>query len=272
MSWLPTPNYQPLKSSVDILITSDLTLFAGVQIQSDGTPVHTNNGTFYFEMEEGPDNHVLTCGRDGIEQDQYNISWILPKKPNGEVPPSVTANRNTLVFSRALPEQEGKYICSTAGTNVSVIVDVITPSPGNDHITVNVLGLIAISVQCSLFPIVATMPPRIEYFYPGGVFKSSPGATKVISSLIVGSQPLLVTWQHNGTDVINNSSIHNTQFTVNQFDDSNTIFSQLTINGVGEVAQGVYKIVANNGAGRDESREAQLMLGELPLGLLALRC
>ena len=105
----------------------------------------------------------------------------------------------------------------------------------------------------------------VDYFYPEGVFKSPPGATKVITSLTTGSQPLHVTWRHNGSQVINLSTINNTQFTVEQIYDleSEAVFSQLTINGVGAIAQGIYKIVVSNAAGQDESQEAQLMLGKL---------
>lgn len=85
-----------------------------------------NNRTFYFDMVKGAANIVLTCGLDGVGDQEYNVSWTLPRKPNGEVPPGVTSDRNTLTFSRAVPEQTGEYICTTAGKNTSVVVDVIT--------------------------------------------------------------------------------------------------------------------------------------------------
>lgn len=105
----------------------------------------------------------------------------------------------------------------------------------------------------------------VDYFFPEGVFTSPPGATTMITSLTTGSQPLHVTWTHNGSEVVNLSTINNTQFTVQQIDDleSEAVLSKLIINGVGAVAQGAYKIVVNNDAGQDESQEAQLMLGKL---------
>lgn len=104
----------------------------------------------------------------------------------------------------------------------------------------------------------------VDYFYPEGVFTSNPGETKVITSLTTGSQPLHVTWRHNGSEVVNLSTINDTQFTVQQIDDlESAVYSKLTIYGVGAVAQGTYKIVVSNDAGQDESQEAQLMLGRL---------
>lgn len=109
------------------------------------------------------------------------------------------------------------------------------------------------------------IPPTVDYFYPLGVFKSPPGETEMITSLTTGSQPLHVTWTHNGSEVVNLSTINDTWFTVQQVNDveSELVFSKLIINGVGAVAQGTYKIVVSNDAGQDESQEAQLMLGKL---------
>lgn len=105
----------------------------------------------------------------------------------------------------------------------------------------------------------------VDYFYPEGVFKSPLGAERVITSLTTGSQPLDVTWRHNGSQIFNLSIINgtSTQFTVDNYTDDEAVFSKLTISGVGAVAQGVYKIVVSNDAGQDESEEAQLMLGKL---------
>lgn len=118
----------------------------------------------------------------------------------------------------------------------------------------------------------------VDYFYPEGEFECSPGATEVITSLTTGSQPLNVTWRHNGNEVINDSTINSTQFIFLKINDpeSEEVFSQLTIRGVGAVAQGTYKIVVRNDAGQDESQEAQLMLGKssgFPVPLISkLKC
>lgn len=102
-------------------------LCTGVQItKQGGMSLNISNGTFHFNVVKGAANRVLTCGLDGAGEQEYNVSWTLPRKPNGEVPPGVTPNRNTLTFSRAVPEQTGEYICTTAGKNTSVIVNVIT--------------------------------------------------------------------------------------------------------------------------------------------------
>lgn len=112
------------------------------------------------------------------------------------------------------------------------------------------------------FPGTGINPPMVDYFDPEGIFKSSPGETQVITSLTTGSQPLNVTWRHNGNKVINNSIINSTQFVFLKINDpeNQEVFSQLTIHGVGAVAQGTYKIVVTNDVGQDESQEAQLML------------
>lgn len=88
--------------------------------------LNIDNGTFYFNVVKGAANRVLICGLDGAGEQDYNVSWTLPTKPNGEVLPGVTSNRDTLTFSTAVPEQDGEYICTTAGKNTSVIVNVIT--------------------------------------------------------------------------------------------------------------------------------------------------
>lgn len=77
-------------------------------------------------MVKGAVNKRLTCGLDGMGEQEYSVTWVLPRKPNGEVPPDVVIKGNTLTFSRAVPEQDGEYICTTAGKNTSVIVDVNT--------------------------------------------------------------------------------------------------------------------------------------------------
>ena len=106
-------------------------------------------------------------------------------------------------------------------------------------------------------------PPRVEYFYPDGVIKTTPGDTMEITSIIIGTDPLSITWTHNGSIIVNLTTLNNTSFVLNEVPYLNNMhFSKLTISGVGEVAQGVYKIVANNNGGRAESEEAQLMLGE----------
>jgi hypothetical protein len=113
-----------------------------------------------------------------------------------------------------------------------------------------------------LLPNTDVDPPRVDYFYPDGVFKSTPGETTEILSVTVGTQPLHVTWQHNGSRVVNNTTLNNTHFSLTELIYSEMIFSKLTIDSVGEIAQGVYKMIANNGGGQAESGEAQLMLGE----------
>jgi hypothetical protein len=115
-----------------------------------------------------------------------------------------------------------------------------------------------------LLPNTDVDPPRVDYFYPDGVFKSTPGETTEILSVTVGTQPLHVTWQHNGSRVVNNTTLNNTHFSLTELIYSEMIFSKLTIDSVGEIAQGVYKMIANNGGGQAESGEAQLMLANQP--------
>lgn len=119
-----------LRSPINVLcihLVIYFMLYAGVQIKKeDGMPLNVKNDTFYFSMVKGTANSTLTCSLDGIGESEYNVNWMLPKKPNGEVPPGVTSNENTLTFLRAVPEQSGMYICTTAGKNTTVIVDVVS--------------------------------------------------------------------------------------------------------------------------------------------------
>ena len=96
------------------------------------------------------------------------------------------------------------------------------------------------------------------------MIKSTPGDTTEIVSITTGTQPLSVTWYHNGSRVVNNTTINDTHFSLTEIIYSEMLFSKLTISNVGEGAQGVYKIVANNVGGRAESGEAQLRLGKHP--------
>jgi hypothetical protein len=107
-------------------------------------------------------------------------------------------------------------------------------------------------------------PPRIDYFYPDEVIKSTLGDTVEIISITTGTQPLSVTWYHNGSRVVNDTTVNDTHFSLTEIIYSEMLFSKLTISNVGEGAQGVYKIVANNVGGRAESGEAQLMLAVDP--------
>ena len=112
-------------------------------------------------------------------------------------------------------------------------------------------------------------PPRIDYFFPRGVIKSPPGDTVEIISIIISTQPLSVTWEHNGSRLVNQTTINDTHFLLTEviYSENNIICSILTITNVGEGAQGVYKVVAINNGGRAESAEAELMLGEFLNGL-----
>lgn len=90
-------------------------------------PLSARNDTFYFSMVEGTANSTLTCSLDGIGELEYSVNWALPNcEPSGEVPPGVTSNGNTLTFFRAVPEQSGQYICTTAGKTTTVIVEVVS--------------------------------------------------------------------------------------------------------------------------------------------------
>ena len=115
-----------------------------------------------------------------------------------------------------------------------------------------------------LFSNVGVGPPRIDYFYPDEVFKIAPGDTVEIVSIVIGTQPLSVTWYHNGSRVVNDTTVNDTHFSLKEIIYSEMLFSKLTITNVGEGAQGVYKIAANNVGGRTESEEAQLRLGKHP--------
>ena len=108
-------------------------------------------------------------------------------------------------------------------------------------------------------------PPRVDYFYPDGVIKKTRGENIEIIAITVGRLPLNINWTHNGSIIVNLTTLNNTSFMLTDVPYSDNMhFSKLTISSVGEVAQGVYKIVANNTGGRVESEEeVQLMLGEL---------
>ena len=90
-------------------------------------PLNARNDTFYFSIVEGTANSTLRCGLDGIGELKYSVNWMLPNcKLSGELPPGVTSNGNTLTFFRAVPEQSGQYICTTAGKNTTVVVEVVS--------------------------------------------------------------------------------------------------------------------------------------------------
>ena len=94
------------------------------------------------------------------------------------------------------------------------------------------------------------------------MFKITPGDTVEIFSIVIGTQPLSVTWQHNDSRVVNQTILNDTNFLLSEVIHTGMMFSKLTITNVGEDAQGVYKVVANNTGGQVESEEAQLVLGE----------
>ena len=80
--------------------------------------------------------------------------------------------------------------------------------------------------------------PRIDYFYPGGMVNITPGDTIEIISLIVGTRPLSVTWQHNGSRVVNQTTPNNTHFLLTEVIHTGMMLSKLTITNVGEGVQG----------------------------------
>ena len=82
------------------------------------------NETVFFDLEEGSEDSALTCGLEGLDKSEHRARWILPTKPNGEVPPEVMRNGNILTFRTAYAVHNGEYICSIAGLNASVIVNV----------------------------------------------------------------------------------------------------------------------------------------------------
>ena len=82
------------------------------------------SGVYHYQMEEGSQVKVLTCGLEGVDQQQYPAQWILPKKSNGEGPPAVIASGNTLVFITAFQEQNDTYTCNICNVNTLVTVRV----------------------------------------------------------------------------------------------------------------------------------------------------
>ena len=101
----------------------------------------------------------------------------------------------------------------------------------------------------------------VDYFDPSGVTKAHRGEERLLESLTTGSQPLTVTWQHNGSNI----NMSDPMFILYSLPTDDATYSTLTINSMAEVTQGEYKIVANNLQGQTVSEAAQLMLGELQL-------
>ena len=90
--------------------------------------MNTVNGVYYYQMEAESRDKVLTCGLEGVDQEQHPARWILPRKPNGELPPEVVNDGNTLTFLTAYEEQNDTYICNICNVNASVIVRVAPPT------------------------------------------------------------------------------------------------------------------------------------------------
>ena len=103
----------------------------------------------------------------------------------------------------------------------------------------------------------------MNYFDPNGVIPSPPGIDTTIHSLTSGTQPLNVTWQHNGMNLSRLSILNNTHYDLRGAIDDQTVFSVLTIKSLGNATQGVYKIVANNSGGVTMSEAAELTIGEV---------
>jgi hypothetical protein len=101
-----------------------------VEIRSPSHPhaLTLDNGTFYYDMEEGANQMVLTCGLEGVDQynpNDYPTQWMLPKKSNGEIPPGVEIIDDfRLYFRQAYPAQAGEYVCNISNVTASVVVRV----------------------------------------------------------------------------------------------------------------------------------------------------
>lgn len=105
-------------------------------------------------------------------------------------------------------------------------------------------------------------PPMVTFLDPQGVVKSPRGGTQRLDCLTEGSQPLDVTWLHDGTVVVNNSLVNISQYLIQNISFNTGAYSILTIDSVTEHVQGIYKCAAYNSAGEAESDKVQLMLGE----------
>lgn len=110
-----------------VLIVTPVCLFlllTGVVIKTiDNVPLPRRDGMYYYDLKKGSAGVELVCVLEGFEEEEiYTASWTLPRKANGEVPPSVTANGRSLIFQAAFPEQNGSYECSIAGLTDTVTV------------------------------------------------------------------------------------------------------------------------------------------------------
>jgi hypothetical protein len=129
-STLSTTNYT--MSCVNGAFEGQVPVCTRVEIitQSRVTTLSSVNGVYYYQMEAQSRDKVLTCGLKGVDHEQHQARWILPRKPNGELPPEVEKAGNRLTFLTAYEEQNDTYICNICNMNASVIVRV-TPQTGN---------------------------------------------------------------------------------------------------------------------------------------------
>ena len=213
-------------------------------------------------MEGGSRGKVLTCGLEGVDQQQYPAQWILPKISNGEEPPAVETNGNILTFDEAFVEQNGTYICNICNINASVIVRV-TPQAQGKLVSFLQSGKCAKSLPplcCS-----GLIPPTIVYFYQisSGV---QVGGTAILQTFITGTVPFTLVWQHNSSNLTNNSR---QRMELND-DVQNMVIGKLTISDFREDDQGSYRVIARNNLGSAVSPTVTLTLGEPCKWLLPL--
>ena len=220
----------------------------------DNLVVPKRNGMYHYDLRRGSVESELLCELEGLEEEDYNTSWTLPRKPNGEIPPAVTKHGKSLIFHTAYPEQSGVYECHIAGLTGTLAVQ-YNHTAGKYYKNFRSVPL----SKYMLLPAVVSKP-LVVYFYPNDTMRLTPGDNLLVYTLISGTQPLRVNWQHNGSKMMNYRTEH---YIIQNFTDDETTFCTLNFTAVVEGNQGVYNIMASNSGGRIMSTEmAQLVIGK----------